>query len=199
VAQPPHTTKIETRIYRAYWQDGLLDLLAGMTLLLMGTGWVLGFMLASTIVPPLALVLWPSLRARLTEPRLGRVRFNPERMLNLRAGVVALLTAGVIVGGLVILKNLHQRPPSAFEQWLAPAIPALILALLALCCAGALRLARLAGYALVFLASGLLVAVLGAEPGWALLIGGAIAGLAGIVMLGRFLRAFPRLQDRLPE
>jgi hypothetical protein len=197
MAQSLDTAKIETQLYRAYWQDGLLDLLAGMTLLLIGTGWVLGFMLAPVIVAPLALVLWPLLRSRLTEPRLGRVRFNPERMLNLRAGGIALLATGVIVGGLVILKNLHQGPPSAFEQWLAPAIPALILTLLALCCAGALQLARLACYALVFLASGLLVAVVGAEPGWALLVGGAITALAGTAMLGRFLRAFPRLQDQL--
>jgi hypothetical protein len=189
--------RIEARVYRAYWQDGLLDLLAGLTVLLIGAGWVMGFVLASVVVPPVALVLWPLLRMRVTEPRLGHVRFNHQRMLNLRAGVASLLATGVILGGLVILKATQQGPPSAFERWLAPAIPALVLALLSLCCAGALQLIRLAAYAFVFAVSGLFIATLQAEPGWAMIVGGGTVGLAGVVMLGRFLRAFPPLHDQL--
>jgi hypothetical protein len=199
VSANPEMSQIEVRIYRSYWQDGLLDLFAGATVLLIGLGWVLGFVFASVVVPPVAIVLWPLVRARVTEPRLGRVRFNSERMLDLRMGAMALVTVGILVGGAVLLKSSLGGPASSVERWFAPAIPACLLAMLALCCAAALHLARLAGHAIAFLACGILVALLRMEPGWAMMCGGAVTAFAGAVMFGTFLRRFPRLQDNLSE
>ncbi|HXI01928.1 MAG TPA: hypothetical protein VNI57_02020, partial [Candidatus Saccharimonadales bacterium] len=121
----------EAQVFRAYWQDGLLDLLAGSSILMIGLGWLTGFVLAAVIVPPLAIVMWPLLRRRITDPRLGQVRFNAERRFRMRHGMIAVLSLGVLLFGFVGVRLLKGET-SDLLRWLAPAIPALILAALAL-------------------------------------------------------------------
>lgn len=189
--------QLEKRIYQAYWQDGLLDLLAGVALVLTGVGWLAGFIPAGGIAPVLALVLWPGLRRRITEPRMGYVRFNGTRLRELRHGGLALLVLGLGFLAFILLTAAQGGPPSDLERWLAPAIPAFLVALLAISVAAALHLVRVTGYAAAFVLAGIAVAILNAEPGWALLAGGGLMFVAGALLLRRFLHAYPRL-DQTP-
>ena len=181
----------EGKIFRAYWQDGVLDLLAGVSVLLIGVGWVAGFTLATVVVPPVALVTWPILRHRITDPRLGRVRFNARRRFEMRHGVIA-------VASLAVVLFMTDTPP-AFPRWLVPGIPGLILAALALSAAAALRLVRFVAYAAVFMTAALIVCVLDGEPGWAIVAGGAAAAANGARMLASFFRDFPVLATEMDE
>jgi len=188
----------EARVFQAYWQDGVLDLLAGGSTLLIGLGWLAGFVLASVVVPPLAIVSWPILRQRITHPRLGRVRFNAHRRFRMRHGMIAVLSLGVLLFGFFALHfGVGHLPP--FPRWLAPGIPALLLAALALSAAEALRLARFALYGIGFIAAALVVSGLDADPGWALAGGGAIAAANGARMLVAFLRDFPMLAAEMDK
>ncbi len=182
----------EARVFSAYWQDGLLDLLAGSALVAIGLCWVAGFVLAVVIVPPVVLVTWPILRQRVTDPRLGQVRFNAGRRHRMRHGLIAVASLGVLLFGFVGIRVL-KGGTSELVRWLAPGIPALLLAALALSAAEALRLVRFVGYAAVFVTAGLVVAALDADPGWAIAVAGAIVLGNGARMLRRFLREFPRL------
>jgi hypothetical protein len=50
---------------------------------------------------------------------------------------------------------------------------------------------RMLVYALVLALAGIAVVVAGANPGWALLAGGATATIVGVVLLFRFVGRYP--------
>ncbi len=187
----------EARVFRAYWQDGVLDLLAGLGVVLIGLGWLAGFPLAGVVVPPIALVTWPILRSRITGPRLGRVRFGPDRRFEMRHGLIAVVSLGVVLCGFVATRVYGARGTSDLVRWLAPGIPALILMLLSLSSAAALKLPRFAAYAVGFAVAALAVSVLDADPGWALAAGGLVAAIHGAFLLARFVREFPVLSAEM--
>ena len=186
----------EARLFRAYWQDGLLDLLAGLAVSLIGAAWLFDFVLAVVIVPPVVITMWPLLRARITEPRLGSVRFNSERMSALRVGLGMSVAVGVGFLALVLIRVLGGSTPSTLSTWIAPGIPALLLAVLAVLASQLLQLRRIALYAVILVASALLVALLAVGPGWALLLAGAIVAISGVLQLARFMNEFPRLPEQ---
>lgn len=188
----------EARVFRAYWQDGLIDLLAGASVVAIGVGWIAGFVLASVVVPPIALSLWPLLRRRITEPRLGRVRFNARRRFEMRHGLIAVASLGVVLLG-VFAERAWRGSHSSFVEWVAPGIPALLLAALAVSSSVALRAPRFAGYAAGFVAAALVVSALDAEPGWSILAGGVIVTVTGARLLTTFLGAFPTLPAEMDE
>jgi hypothetical protein len=190
----------EARMFRAYWQDGLIDLLAGATLILIGLGWLLGIPLGVlSVTPGVAVVFWPLLRRTITEPRLGRVRFSAKRQFRMHHGAIALLALGVLLGGLVTTRVFLADQTSAFLRWIAPGIPVLIMAVLALSVSGVLRLLRFVGYAATFAIAAVIVAGATLEPGWALFGGGVVVTVMGGVLLVRFLREFPRLSQEMDE
>lgn len=187
----------EARVFNAYWQDGVLDLLAGGAILLVGLGWLAGFMVIGTAVAlPLALVSWPILRQRITHPRLGQVRFNAQRRFRVRYSTIAVMALGLGVFG-VIAARVVTGQPSALPRWLAPGIPALLLAVLALSTAEVLGLVRFTLYAVAFVVSALVVSALDADPGWSIAAGGSIAAANGAWMLASFLRHFPPLATEM--
>ena len=102
----------EAQVFRAYWQDGVLDLLAGSALVTIGLAWITGFVLATVVVPPVAISMWPILRQRITRPRLGQVRFNAERRFRMRHGMIAVLSLGVVLCGFVGFRLLQGRKNS---------------------------------------------------------------------------------------
>lgn len=186
----------EAKVFRSWWQDGVLDLIAGSCVTLIGLGWLAGFPLAGIAVPPIALTAWPILRRRITEPRLGQVRFAARRRRDMRFGMIAVLSLGLVLGGFVA--DLYRGgSDSQLLRWLAPAIPGSIVAALALSTAEALRLVRFVGYAAGFVAAALVVAALDADPGWALFAGGALVAASGARLLVRFLREFPVLSTEM--
>lgn len=189
--------KTEARLFEAYWQDGLLDLLAGVSVGIIGIGWLFGLVAVTAAVPAIAVVTWPVLRGRITAPRLGEVRFNAERVSGLRAGLGGALAVGVAAMVLFVVFALEDGEPSRWAQWIAPAIPALLLSFLATLTAALLHLMRFLTYAEVLFAGGLAAAILGWEPGWSMVLAGAVVTAAGAMQLGRFLHEFPRLPETM--
>jgi len=185
--------KAEKRVFYAYWQDGLLDIFAGASVAVIGVCWLLGGIVATLGLPIVAICLWTAVRRRVTEPRLGRVTFTAKRSHDLKHGLIAIVSLGIVLFGFIGSKLWRHGATSAFEQWLAPAIPALLLALMCLSCAEALRLGRFVIHALAFAAGGLIAAAARFEPVWALIIGGSFVTCWGAAMLRTFLRDFPPL------
>ena len=151
-------------------------------------------MLASPIV---ATLVWQAVRKRVTEPRLGSVVFSAKRRQDLNHGLVAILSLGLVVGGSLITRVWWGDLHSSFTQWFAPAIPATIVAAMSLSFAAAFALWRFVGYSVFFALAGLIVAAVGLEPWWGLIIGGIAVMICGAVMFSRFIHDFPRLSDEL--
>lgn len=185
---------LETRIFRGYWQDGALDLSAGLALTFAAILWLLGAKVGIAIAPAIGLAAFPILRKRITEPRIGHVRFNETRRTKLRRGQLLALMGGAValaaVLGLALVRNGTTNGAS-LEQTIAPGIPAALVALMSLIAATMLGLIRFVVYALVLFAAAVAVIIADAHPALAELAGGLIVTATGAALMLRFTREYP--------
>lgn len=187
--------RAEQRLFHAYWDDGLLDLLAGASVALIGASWLADVFVVGLAMPIIAIVLWQALRRQITEPRFGRLTFSDSRQHKLKHGLIAIVSLGLVVGGNLVTRIWLVDSPTPFSTWFAPAIPATIIAAMALSCGVALGLRRFLLYGLLFGFAGLIMALLQAEPWWALVVVGLLIMGCGGVMLARFVRRHPVLDE----
>lgn len=198
MAKKPILDRLEKKVFRSYWQDGVIDLLAGISTILIGVGWLVDLFPLTLGVPILAIIAWAGIRQRVTEPRLGNVTFSSKRRRDMVHGWIAVLSLGLVVGGNLITRIWMDGSYSSASEWFAPAIPAFIIAAMSLSCAAALGLWRFFFYSVIFAACGLAVAELRTEPWWGLVLGGTLVSISGSILLVRFLLAFP-LQSNSTE
>ena len=115
----PNLAKVEQRIFRSYWQDGLLDLLVGVSAVLIGGCWLSGVSVLSLGVPIVTIFFWIWIRRRVTEPTLGHVVFSPKRQHDLKHGLIAILALGLVVGGNLITRIWRHGEPSSLPRCLS--------------------------------------------------------------------------------
>ena len=189
---PHHSSPLERRIYRHYWDDGLLDLFAGVGVALIGVSWMHGYAAAGAIVPAVLVPLWQPIRQRLVEPRLGLVEFSDsrERQNRKRLKLVAYLG---IIALIAALELYFQREllPAVPGTRLVAGLPAIMLAALAVIAAMLIASARFLVYALILLAIGPAGAWLGWSPGAIMAVGGAVILVIATAVFTIFLRANP--------
>jgi uncharacterized integral membrane protein len=186
-----HTPSMESALFRNFWEEGLLDLLVGLALLVAGIGWHLFGPLA-VLQAPLWVILWNPLRERLVEPRSGYVCFSQarQRRNTRQLGSSLLLGAGMLAAVALIVVQLPKEAEGAVahEQWIA-GLPALLVAL-GLALGGLLTSARrFYAYGAFFLLAAMESGIRGWEPSIALGVGGILILLVAIIRLTRFLRA----------
>jgi len=183
---------LERQVYRTYWNDGLLDLFGAVGVLAIGVAWLADAHVFGAIVPAMLVPIWSPLRQRLIDPRLGLVEFSDDRERRNRKqlGMVAALGAGTL-GLALILYFVRTRLGIDADLSLVAALPALLLALLAIITALLVSTARFLLYAAMLAISGVAGALYGFEPGPILVIAALpILGIA-LHVLGRFLRNNP--------
>ncbi len=109
---------------RAYFSDGLLDILLGSFLLIWAIVSFFDYAGFGGVSFALLMPIYLVLRKRFTEPRVGVVKFRPQRRrqqstkLALMAGVLALSLVAAVV--LYLTKTQAGIGPSATEVRLAP-------------------------------------------------------------------------------
>jgi len=183
------TTTLESRLFGRYWDDGLLDLFAGIATLGIGVLWAVDLVAIGAAVPAMLAGLWVPLRRALVEPRAGHVEFSDartgrNRRLLVGNAVLGLLTLALFAGLTVAVRS----GPLALLSVIGPGIPAFLLALLAALTGWGLGLPRFLGYAAALCLAGAGAALADAEPELAILAGGLVIALSGGWRLGRFLR-----------
>ncbi len=188
--------QLERQVFRSYWDDGLLDVVAAVGVFLIGIFWLRDLPVGAAIVPPLLIPFWPALRQKLIEPRLGHVEFTEERersnTRNLK--LVAWLGIGTLVLALELYFFRDSLPALLEGGWIA-GLPAMLLGLLAAITGLLIGGARFVGYAVILIIAGLAGAALGWEPGLILAVAGAVLLAFGGVRLVRFLIANPVLES----
>jgi hypothetical protein len=198
MSQNDELKKLSRKAYLSYHQDGLIDILIGLGILgfglMMLTGSVIFNMLAW-----LPILLYVPLKNRITVPRFGYVQFTSERVKKQRlviALMVGLLLFSFLLGLFVF--NFYDDMPPLLEILLAGDGMLLIggmFALMLLVAGLVTRLDRLIGYAILTM---LIVpggAVLGIAPEFRVIFLGAMILVIGIMLLARFLRAYPLPKD----
>ena len=180
---------LETRLFRRYWDDGLLDLLAGIGVVIVGVSWAVDLVAVGAVAPALLAVFWGPLRRALVEPRTGHVEFSDARVGRSRQLIVGSAVVGLVMLALFVgLYVLVRSRSVALLSLVSPGIPAFLLALLMAMAGWGLGLPRFLGYAGILSVGGFGVALVDAEPEFALLAGGLVILLSGAWRFARFLR-----------
>lgn len=186
----PSKTWSESILFQSFWDDGLLDLMAGLALLLAGLGWQTELGALAVLQAPLWVALWHPLRRAVVDPRAGYVEFSLQRRgSNARSLAVALLVGFACLAltalGLAWLPGQQAEP----GPWTPVAgLPALIIA------AGTAVAALLTGarrfylYGLLIIGLAAITVALAGEPGWPIAGGGGVMTACGAWLLFRFLR-----------
>lgn len=187
---------LERRIYSTYWDDGLLDLFAAIGVLIVGVSWTFGFPVGAVIAPALLIPLWRPVRQRLIEPRLGCVEFTDQRESRTRAMLRTGLYAGIGVLALGVIAYLgRDRIATLAAGDLAAALPAVLVAVMAVLTSVMVASPRFVIYAGVLVLAGIAGALKGLEPGQTLLEAGAFILVVAVILLARFLRGNPAEED----
>ena len=182
--------RIEAKLFRAYWDDGLLDVFCGLGVVGIGVCWLVDLVPLGALLPATLIPMWGPLRKRWVEPRAGLVEFSEARSSRNRRFLRSALWLGV--GALCSflslfwwLRGARAAPllPSAI-----PALPAVLVACPAALTAFALGLPRFLGHAGILVACGIFAALADAEPGVSLVAGGALVTIAGARLLASFLQ-----------
>lgn len=179
---------LEARLFRHYWDDGLLDILAGVGVTSIGVFWAMKLVALGAVVPAMLAMLWAPLRRRLVEPRAGLVEFSDarsdrNRRLGLGSIVLGVVMLALFVGAYFVVRARSVALPDA----LLPGLPAFLLGLLAVLVGWGLGLPRFLAYAAVLAVSGIGVGLANGEPEVAMLSSGIIIVLSGTWRFRRFL------------
>jgi len=186
------STSLEHRIYRHYWDDGLLDLFAALGVLLIGVAWMHGYGVAGVIVPAMLAPLWQPVRERFVEPRLGFVEFSDARERQNRKRLTLVVYLGVIALIAALELYFHRELLAANPGVrLVAGLPAMLLAIRAAMTALLIASARFLVYSAVLLVAGAAGAWLGWSPGAIMAVSGAVLLVIATAVLTMFLRANP--------
>jgi hypothetical protein len=118
---------MERKVYRSYYQDGLLDLFLGVMLAQFAIApllsvWGMGDFWSSAIWLPVYLAALLGMhwaKRRIVEPRLGQVKYSPERRAKIRYFTTGAVALGVIMfaAGLIVFIKGDLR----VSEWTFPA------------------------------------------------------------------------------
>lgn len=184
------TSPLEARLFRAFWDDGLIDLFFGLGAMAIGICWATGLVALGALIPAVLVPFWSPLRRKLIEPRAGIVKFARARAESNRR---MLRTAFLIgLGSLTLFTALFWfAGPGQLDiiRTFIAGVPAILVGAVACLVVLGLRIARFLLHALVFATCGVAIALIDGNPAVAIIAGGAIVALSGTWILIRFLRA----------
>lgn len=198
--QSVNLKQIERNAWMSFFEDGLLDVLMGLTLLAVGIPAMLpNFFVselrqdgASAVLMVLALFVYWLGKRFITMPRIGRARFGPIRKAKLRKTAV-IYGISALAGLIVFLVFLMRTTgPSQGTLWAAPVVVALGIG------AWMLLILGLASYCLDFTRGHVIAALYALAFSSTVLLhnpimfimAGAVAVLMGLIVFVRFLRKY---------
>lgn len=186
---------LKRKVYLAYHQDGILDLVAGSV--------VLGFgldMLTNNIVflmiGWLAMMLYVLIKQRITVPRFGYVRFESEKKTVQKAwisvGIGVLFVAFFLTLNIFVSKKPTSPEMQAWiQRYHMVPLSAMLFGLPALAAALFLGLKRFYLYALLAVGLPLVGAWLNIETYIPIVTTGAVIIAFGAILLVNFLKKYP--------
>ncbi|MFC1879748.1 hypothetical protein ACFLZW_07520 [Chloroflexota bacterium] len=204
MSNPIDLREIERRAQRAYYQDGLMELLLGVYLILVG-----GMLATESKLMPFTVFavflikpVWDRLKARYTFPRIGFVEFPEDAQAGkgiLKTLALFFVVAAVLAVGLTYLLG-GERGWDFFLFRILPAMIGVLLACGPVYAADTYGLKRWWFIAVLFVLSGVLAPFAGA-PDYYTTIGlqislvGVVALLMGLWLAIVFMRKHPILEE----
>ena len=186
---------LKRKIYLAYHQDGILDLVAGSVVLGFGLN-MLTDNIVFLMIGWLAMMLYVLIKQRVTVPRFGFVRFESQKK-TLQKAWVSVGIGVLIVAFLLTLNIFVSRQPTSpetqalIQRYHMVPLSAMLFGLPALAAAIILGLKRFYLYALLALGLPLLGALSNIETYIPIVTTGAVIILFGTFLLVNFLQKYP--------
>ena len=186
---------LKRKVYLAYHQDGILDLVAGSVVLGFGLN-MLTDNIVFLIIGWLAIMLYVLIKQRVTVPRFGYVRFE-SREKTIQKAWISVGIGVLFVAFFLMLNIFVSRQPASPETqaWIRRyhmvPLSAMLFGLPALVAAILLGLKRFYLYALLVVGLPLVSAWLNVETYIPIMTTGAVMITIGAVLLVNFLQKYP--------
>jgi hypothetical protein len=189
--------RIEQKVYLSYHQDGLLDIFIGLFILGFGMSMAnLPVFIPSLLWTMCILYFWPA-RKFVSYPRMGYARFSPERKAREKKKLIslAILLYIPVIGTIIIMKGF---PSFGWAIWLKEheilfsEVMAAVLVSAGAILSGVKRLYVYAGLTMMVYANHYLLKT---PPHLFFVSLGIVILVSGIVMLIRFLRKYPKMEE----
>ena len=186
---------LKRKVYLAYHQDGILDLVAGSVVLGFGT-----FMLTDNIAFLMAgwfvMMMYVFLKNRITVPRFGYVRIDSEKKARMRSWIsvgigVLVLLLFFLLPIFLRMKQTSPETEALIRRYHMVPLSTILFGLPALAAAIFLGLKRFYLYALLAIGLPLLGAVLDIETYIPIVTTGAVIIAYGAFLLVNFLKKYP--------
>ena len=186
---------LKRKVYLAYHQDGILDLVAGSVVLGFGT-----FMLTDNIAFLMAgwfvMIMYVFLKNRITVPRFGYVRIDSEKKALMKSWISVGIGVLVLLLFFLLPIFLRREPASPetealIRRYHMVPLSTMLFALPALAAALFLGLKRFYLYALLASGLPLLGAMLNIETYIPIVTTGAVIIAFGAFLLTNFLKKYP--------
>jgi len=190
------STGLKRKLYLAYHQDGLLEVVIGAALLVLAAV-MLSDQMAFIGLIGIPAALYLPLKQQISVPRLGHIRFVPERESRMKLGLALFLGLAAFAGALAVypvMKGISRESWAAVE----PVLPLVFGGLLGVVLAGVgwfLKATRFYVYAALGLALVWLVFAAGGRTGLPVALLGVVVEGAGLLYVSRFVRAYPVTDD----
>lgn len=186
--------KIEQKLYLKYLDDGLIEIIYGLIILLFGIGMItdtawLGGVFGATIIS-----LWFPLKKKITEPRMGQVKFSFVRRKEIKKQYIMFVALGIFtfiggVGIFIIYKGVSNGIPNILK--LLPLLPLGIVFSLPPLFIGILnKIIRYYLYGITIIVIFVLGGLLKMDPTYYVMCSGSIILIAGIWLLKNFSRQY---------
>jgi hypothetical protein len=196
--------EIERKAFTSYFHDGMWEIYGGLILLGFGltmhTGWeyMIVIFVAMAMVPLL-------IRKRIVIPRLGIVKFSPERQAKTKKSVLAAtitLTFTALLGMMFFILFSTNTMPRWLEVWMSDYFLAFfggMVAVIIIAAAFLVSVKRFYAYAVLVFFSFYLSSVLrpGDMDAIPILVAGGLILFSGAVLLIRFLRNNPLPKEEI--
>jgi hypothetical protein len=195
MSQDQDFKKLQQRTYASYHQDGLIDIIIGWAIFGFGLNMALDNS-AFLFMSWLPIILYVPLKNRTTVPRIGYVKFSSSNSLVL--GIVLAVLLVLLLGIFILLIVGPNLIPVQITEWFRQYYLLLFGSLVGLGFAGtalATGISRFYAYAVMIVlvfAAGLWLKI--PEPIYVLTAGLVMLG-AGIALMVRFLRKYPRTNE----
>ncbi len=186
--------KLQRRVFLAYQQDGILDLLVGIN----ATGFALSMLMDSVVflsLGAMSAILYILLKQRITIPRFGFVDFGRDRTVSRRLTILVAIGVLVFITFLAgaILPRMNPSPvtKALLDQYHMVIISGMVFGLP--CAIVALLLGPRRFYLYALLAVGLpaLGGFFGTETYLPMLTLGLLVTATGIWLLAKFMQRYP--------
>jgi len=184
----------ERKTYLSYFEDGIADIAGGLTILLFGLGMV--FESSSLFIFSwLPIILFWPLKQAITYPRMGYVKFGPERQRRISRSMILMFLAGTLslLLGIVAFLGFEGAVFDLrdFMMEYSPLLFGTLMAMAFALIAVLFEVRRFFGYAALTFGAWLSAYLFDIEPGPPVALAGGAIVLTGFALLISFLIKHP--------